>query len=489
LSDWESSPKLVGEHPAEVDDVVLSPDGRLLATSDLAGQVRLWSLDSESKEPERIFDGSGVWYLAFDNSGDRLAAYGAPDGHPTVRLWNLKSPIDAEPTVLKREDDLAYLINGAAFDRSGQWLATGHARSAAVWPVGSRLPVTLTGHERRVCSVAFTPDGKQLVSASSDGTVRVYTLESGGPSRVLLDENLQFPALVMDPAGRFIAVTGRSSVFVVPLDGGAPRELEGFSSEARYLMIALDSEGRFVAATPQSGQGVDNVIRIWDLESGESRVLGPPESTGDGVEGEFSGLDFLPDGRLLSSGNTGLNLWDPEEGHVEVLSTVQGWSVVVSRDGRFVLRSEASDSGDRLVRFDMENGVSQVLSSHGNEVLYPAFDPSGRLALSTGMDGMVRVGRGTGEEPHLLFAHEGPVRSAAVSPDGQWIASAGEDGKIRLWPMPDVNEPPLHTLPHEDILTRLRAFTNVRIVEDEATSTGYRIDYAPFPGWEKVPEW
>ena len=55
--------------------------------------------------------------------------------------------------------------------------------------------------------------------------------------------------------------------------------------------------------------------------------------------------------------------------------------------------------------------------------------------------------------------------------------------------MPDTNEPPLHTLPHEDLLTRLRALTNVRIVEDEASSTGYRLDYAPFPGWEKVPEW
>jgi hypothetical protein len=48
---------------------------------------------------------------------------------------------------------------------------------------------------------------------------------------------------------------------------------------------------------------------------------------------------------------------------------------------------------------------------------------------------------------------------------------------------------PFHILPHEEILSRLREVTNVRVVEDESSSTGYRIDYAPFPGWEKVPEW
>ncbi len=42
---------------------------------------------------------------------------------------------------------------------------------------------------------------------------------------------------------------------------------------------------------------------------------------------------------------------------------------------------------------------------------------------------------------------------------------------------------------YEDLLERLRNVTNVRVVEDDASSTGYRIDIAPFPGWEKLPEW
>jgi hypothetical protein len=48
---------------------------------------------------------------------------------------------------------------------------------------------------------------------------------------------------------------------------------------------------------------------------------------------------------------------------------------------------------------------------------------------------------------------------------------------------------PFHTLPYDELLERLRTLTNVRVVEDESSSTGYTIEIGPFPGWEKVPEW
>jgi hypothetical protein len=55
--------------------------------------------------------------------------------------------------------------------------------------------------------------------------------------------------------------------------------------------------------------------------------------------------------------------------------------------------------------------------------------------------------------------------------------------------MPDVTKPPLHTLPHDELLARLDAFTNLRAVLDETSSTGWTLEVGPFPGWETVPEW
>ena len=64
---------------------------------------------------------------------------------------------------------------------------------------------------------------------------------------------------------------------------------------------------------------------------------------------------------------------------------------------------------------------------------------------------------------------------------------AGSD--IRLWPMPDLSQPPLHTLPHDALLAKLDSLTNVRVVEDPAASSGYKVELGPFPGWKDVPTW
>ena len=94
----------------------------------------------------------------------------------------------------------------------------------------------------------------------------------------------------------------------------------------------------------------------------------------------------------------------------------------------------------------------------------------------------------TGEEPRLLYGHGGPVKSVAVSPDGRWIASGGDDG-IHLWAMPDLSKPPLHTLPLDQLLAKLRPLTNLRAVRDPSSPAGWTIELGPFPGWRNVPTW
>jgi WD40 repeat protein len=130
---------------------------------------------------------------------------------------------------------------------------------------------------------------------------------------------------------------------------------------------------------------------------------------------------------------------------------------------------------------------SWQLSKHGNRVEASASDPDRGLVVTGSADGVVRVGPFTGGAPHLLFGHRRSIESVAISPDGRWIASSDVLGEIRLWPMPE--GPPFHTLPHEELLDRLRSLTNLRVVPDEEVSSGFRLDYAPFPGWEKVPVW
>jgi WD40 repeat protein len=88
-----------------------------------------------------------------------------------------------------------------------------------------------------------------------------------------------------------------------------------------------------------------------------------------------------------------------------------------------------------------------------------------------------------------MFGHEKGVFGLAISPDGRRLVSVGEDGSTRLWPMPDLNKPPLHTLPHDELIAKLKSLTNLRAVRDPDSSTGWKIEVGPFPGWAEVPEW
>jgi hypothetical protein len=69
------------------------------------------------------------------------------------------------------------------------------------------------------------------------------------------------------------------------------------------------------------------------------------------------------------------------------------------------------------------------------------------------------------------------------------VASSAVDNTLRLWPMPNLDRPPLHTLPREELIAKLKSLTNVRAVRDPEALNGWTIELGPFPGWKDVPEW
>jgi WD40 repeat protein len=164
-----------------------------------------------------------------------------------------------------------------------------------------------------------------------------------------------------------------------------------------------------------------------------------------------------------------------------------------SADGRRVLLVNVVDdwnfSEGRAVVLELETGVATPLETHGNRVTAVVLDKAGTIAATGGVDGVIRVGPVTGEEPHLLIGHEDFIFDLAFDPLGRRIASGANDSTARLWPMPDLSKPPLHTLPRDELIAKLKTLTNLRVIRDEESSTGWKLDVGPFPGWAEVPEW
>lgn len=131
-----------------------------------------------------------------------------------------------------------------------------------------------------------------------------------------------------------------------------------------------------------------------------------------------------------------------------------------------------------------------MITNHGELVSAAILDPTGTIIISSLPGrGVIQVGSADGSEPHLLYGHSSNVTAIAISPDSRWIASGDQSGVIRLWEMPDVSKPPLHTLPHDALVAKLKTLTNLRVVRDEDTSGEWKIEVAPFPGWKTVPTW
>jgi WD40 repeat protein len=474
----------VFDHPLGFDR-----QGRRLALAAGDGSIRIYAVPPRPGPPLRTLAPPPAPVQSFDFSPDgRWLVSESGEGRGAF-LWDLTPPAEAEPTAIQLGEPMQ--ANSVRFDPSGGWLAVA-ASQTSLLPVPVRHSRVIHAHQGKGTAVAFDPHGRFLVSASLDGSVRLWSLlnDAGRSSRPLFQDEGGGGVVDVDvdPAGENVLVGCQwGRVWVVPIDGSPPRLLEGNGG----MSVAFGPEGRLAAAT--GGQG-----RVWDLEAGGVKVL-------DAGDGFLMGwwLEFTRDGRVLSSGRNGtVRLWNvatgtyeafPRGGEGEIPPPGAGPDELTSvmtrgRLAKVVCTGRPDDRAHWSCR-DLVSDRSWPLdgTAHGALANEFALDPSGRMLVSGDTLGNVRVGSVDGGPPHLLVGHEEPIRDLTVSADGRWIASIDSRGTLRLWPTPEGE--PFHMLPREELITRLRALTNLRVIEDAGSASGYRLTHDPFPGWETVPTW
>jgi WD40 repeat protein len=234
---------------------------------------------------------------------------------------------------------------------------------------------------------------------------------------------------------------------------------------------------------------------VFNVTTGAlQRFALPRPDTSTGIPEGVNSLEFLDEQTLLTAGWGGIRRWNLASGTQEVVVATDGHRQMEANRAAGIAvhwdwASDLSPGLERLELVELAGGTTRTLEGFGDDVESADIDPSGTVLATGHRDGAVRVGRLDGGEAHLLLGHTVTVSRVAVSPDLRWVASSGEDDTLRLWPMPDLSKPPLHTLTHGELLAKLHSLTNLRAARDPNSSTGWTIELGPFPGWRELPTW
>ena len=353
-----------------------SPDGRTAAYCEGdSGTIILWDIEGRSEVGSIKGHTDAVVALAFSPDGTRLASVGHDR---TIRIWNV------------REKQALVIINRArisqqlTFSPDGQTVALAglDQRVAVLDAENGELRMELRGHRRAVTSLAFSRDGRSLITGSADSTVRIWDTTPGR----------------------------------------APKTTQRLSASSSVLESRLSSDGQYVLTVFTNG-----TFCVWDTRRFvESRRQSLPWTN-------TMAWALAPGGKVAAFANhTGhATVWDVEAGH-EVYSTRVADRRVselkFSHDGkqlaigvRTVLVWDVA-SGRELHRWTHDTPVNSLQFSRDDQRLVAGF-----------YDGLVKMWELAKSPRERIFrGHEDQVNGLALSPNGRILVSAGTD-RVRMW--------------------------------------------------------
>jgi WD40 repeat protein len=299
------------------------------------------------------------------------------------------------------------------------------------------------GHKGSVTSVAFTRDGKTLVSGSRDDLIKVWDVATGQLKKTLDNhkqsggEKGDIYALAFSHDGKLMA-SGSMDTTIILWDASTfepIRTLKGHTGPLREVNFSIDDKTLASAAE-------DGTFRLWDVASGENKVTRTDHHDNGG---QVKGVVYFPDGKTIATAGTegAIRTWDAQTGEPKLVMQVdkKGFEFVdVSPDGT-QLMSGTGNVG-QVIFWDARTGkpLKVMPNAHGNdhgaEVDSGHYSADGKWAITGSKDRSDKCwDPKTFELLHEIKENPGRSESMCFSPDGKTLAVGfgGTDTHVELF--------------------------------------------------------
>ena len=438
-------------HTRRIKSLVFSPDGKTLASGDEYRTIKLWNMDTATSHA--TFKAPISFYaLSFSPNG-KLLASGCYDGN--VRLWNAET-------------------------KQGGWQGA----------ISKFLPtLTLKGHKDGVSALAFSPDGKMLLSGSDDGTIRAWDTITGRQQFICPGHTSEISELAASEGGNTLISVHSWKSQLLHWNISVGHHLSGYyfknkrpqaiSPDAKMLTLkdwtatdtllwdiskkriratlkghevplskmlnfvfSLDGK-RLASANVHQGIGL---IHVWNIPNQSrsflkrlffsSKSISPQYTLEGHTDGGYT-LKFSPNGKILATvhnKNKVIRLWDVETGSTRFTLTGHKQTIkalAFSPNGKILASGENYQT---IYLWDVTTGQQLTNSQTEATVNTLQFSPDGKTIVSGNHNGKIQL-----LDAHTLrllsthIGHTNWVNALMFSEDGKTLFSASRDGTILLW--------------------------------------------------------